>query len=191
MTIALKIEGKEFSSIKEACEYMKWNPGNSGLYKALINNKPTFKGLSIERVEPLKPKARDLNSERFTKVKCIMPDKTEHIFSCINAAAKFAKADHWTMSKKMEAAGKFIDSLGREYIRLKPMRTKNVYVNTGPTLSKTYNTSTSKIKSVEKPKPIDNMDLAKTILKEKAIEYIQKNDFKTAIDLITVVDTLK
>lgn len=57
-------------------------------------------------------------------------------FKSISAAAKFAGVDGWSMSKKMETAGSFIDDIGREYIREKPMRTKNKYENTGKTLKR-------------------------------------------------------
>lgn len=67
------------------------------------------------------------------KVYCKTIDKW---FKNITTAARFAKANDWTMSKKMETAGSFIDKEGREYIRQKPMNTKNKYENTGKTIKR-------------------------------------------------------
>lgn len=55
-------------------------------------------------------------------------------FRSIKDAAKFAKVDDWTMSKKMSTAGSFVDCDGNKYVRLEPMKSKNVYTNTGTTL---------------------------------------------------------
>ena len=52
-------------------------------------------------------------------------------FSTITAAAKHAGVDGWTMSLKMDTAGSFIDKYGNEYIRERPMATKNRYKSTG------------------------------------------------------------
>lgn len=57
-------------------------------------------------------------------------------FDTIGEAAKYAKIDGWTMSKKMETSGSFVDDNGDEYIRETPMRTKNKYKNTGKKLCK-------------------------------------------------------
>lgn len=61
-------------------------------------------------------------------------------FKTIGAAAKFAKVNDWTMSRKMETAGCFIDNEGNEYIRSKPMKTKNEYKSTGTTLKRRVKT---------------------------------------------------
>lgn len=58
-------------------------------------------------------------------------------FKSIKDAAAYAQVDGWTMSKKMETSGSFIDSNGDEYIRETPMKTKNKYKNTGKKLCKT------------------------------------------------------
>lgn len=52
-------------------------------------------------------------------------------FSTITAAAKHADVDGWTMSLKMDTAGSFIDKFGNEYVRERPMATKNNYKNRG------------------------------------------------------------
>lgn len=52
-------------------------------------------------------------------------------FSTITAAAKHAGVNSWTMSLKMDTAGSFIDRFGNEYIRERPMETKNKYKNRG------------------------------------------------------------
>lgn len=55
-------------------------------------------------------------------------------FNSIRAASRFAGANDWTMSKKMEVSGSFIDANGNKYIREYPMKTKNDYVDTGNTI---------------------------------------------------------
>lgn len=57
-------------------------------------------------------------------------------FRSIKDADKFAKVNDWTMSKKMTTAGSFVDFDGNEYVRLEPMKSKNIYNNTGTTLKK-------------------------------------------------------
>jgi hypothetical protein len=57
-------------------------------------------------------------------------------FKSIKDAAAYAQVDGWTMSKKMETSGSFIDNNGDEYIRETPMKTKNKYKNTGKKLCK-------------------------------------------------------
>jgi hypothetical protein len=52
-------------------------------------------------------------------------------FSTIAAAAKFAQTNKWTMGVKMDTAGGFIDKYGNEYVRERPMETKNKYKNRG------------------------------------------------------------
>lgn len=59
-------------------------------------------------------------------------------FKSIKEAAAYAQVDGWTMSKKMEASGSFIDNNGDEYIRETPMQTKNKYKNTGKKLCKAH-----------------------------------------------------
>lgn len=58
-------------------------------------------------------------------------------FKSICAAARFAGVNDWTMSKKMEVSGSFVDSNGNKYFREHPMKTKNDYVDTGNTMIRT------------------------------------------------------
>lgn len=80
-------------------------------------------------------------------------------FKSIRSAAKFAGVDDWSMSKKMETAGSFIDNNGNEYIREKPMKTKNQYENTGKTLKR-------KTDKRKRRKPLNQL-LAEHPVKEK------------------------
>lgn len=67
-------------------------------------------------------------------------------FKTIKAAAKFAKANDWSMSKKMDVSGVFVDEEGREYIRQTPMETKNKYPDTGSRVLKTWTRKRTKKK---------------------------------------------
>lgn len=48
-------------------------------------------------------------------------------FESILKASRYAGCNNWTMGLKMDIAGKFVDSLGRIYVRETPMKTKNKY----------------------------------------------------------------
>lgn len=78
------------------------------------------------RVEAIYPSmiGKQHKSSKKVKVICVT---TGEIYDSITEAARAAKVDDWTMSKKMEAAGSLIDANGNEYKRLTPMKTKNVY----------------------------------------------------------------
>lgn len=104
-------------------------------------------------------------------------------FKTITSAANFAKADNWTMSRKMDVLGSFIDANGNEYIREKPMRTKNNYTehfNTMVAKRTIVRRKKQTVKSMEYmlvkqpafadyPKPIQNL------IKEKLTDMITNN----------------
>ena len=74
-----------------------------------------------------------MSNKRNCRVWCPIKDKW---FKSIRAAAKFAGVNEWTMSKKMEVSGSFIDAEGNEYFRDRPMKTKNNYEDTGKAMKK-------------------------------------------------------
>lgn len=84
-------------------------------------------------------------------------------FKSISSAAEFANVDAWSMSKKMETSGSFIDRNGNEYIREKPMQTKNRYQNTGKTLKR-------KCDKRVRRKPVNQL-IAEHPIKEKEFVY--------------------
>lgn len=51
-------------------------------------------------------------------------------FNTIKDAAKYAKVNDWSMSKKMDIMGSFVDDEGNVYKRETPMKTRNTYNTT-------------------------------------------------------------
>lgn len=64
------------------------------------------------------------------------PTGYEHMFESITEAAKFAKANSWTMSLKMEVFGYFEDKNGNKFYRQDKMNTKNQYEAASPKMLK-------------------------------------------------------
>ena len=127
------------------------------------------------------------------KVYCPNLDKT---FDSITDAAKYAQADTWTMSKKMETSGGFVDKNGNEYKRLKPMNTKNNYPDTGKTLAKTHSFAHRIV-----VKPVDNKpinigtpvrvvkeeipQIVKDAINDKIIQILKDNNiYNQIVDLL-------
>lgn len=92
--------------------------------KALRCGQKHYCGHDIEPVFPSQVK----KIEKKCKVFC---ETTGVMYDSIREAAKVADVDNWTMGKKMEASGAFIDGKGRVYVRMTPMNTKNKYKDTG------------------------------------------------------------
>lgn len=66
--------------------------------------------------------------KRISKNNVGVQNITENIyFNSIRKAAEYAGVDDWSMSKKMETVGSFVDNKGNVYKRLKPMESKNKY----------------------------------------------------------------
>lgn len=207
--IAVKVENQVFNSIKDACAYLKLHTP-AGLAHAIKRGNSTYKGLAIERVNPIIPD-RIKKMKKNNKLECpVVCENLNLHFRNIKQAAAYAKVDGWTMSKKMTAAGQFKDKDGNIYKRLKPMKSKNVYENTGDTLKmtrafahRTVNKPVSnqpiqvlETKSEEVLRPaqpvlnVDKIQLAKDILKEKVITSVQGGDYTLAKNLIDVIETL-
>ena len=87
---------------------------------------------------------------RNCKVVCVTNGRH---FKSIQSAARYAGVKGWTMGVKMSVAGGFIDSLGREYRRETPMKTKNNYKDTGKELKiiKSEYTKTKVSEPTEQP----------------------------------------
>lgn len=207
--IAVKVENQVFNSIQAACEYLKLKHP-AGLSHALNRGNTTYKGLAIERVNPIIPD-RVKKMKKNNRLECpVVCENLNLHFRNIKQAAAYAKVDGWTMSKKMTAAGQFKDKDGNIYKRLKPMKSKNVYENTGDTLKttrafahRTVNKPVSnqpiqvlETKSEEILRPaqpvlnVDKIQLAKDILKEKVIISVQGGDYTLAKNLIDVIEEL-
>lgn len=117
--IPVLVDGIMYNSFSDAEKALCC--GRSYLSLALRRGQTNIKG---HRVEPLYPSMVGKKKIGGTKV---LQVNTGVIFGSIRDASIEADADEWTMSKKMEFAGSFIDKFGNEYKRLTPMDTKNTY----------------------------------------------------------------
>lgn len=125
--IPVLVDGMPYNSCSEAELELKIPP--TTLARKLRAGKTIYKGHRIEPVYRQAPR----NKAACIKVLC---ETTGVTYNSISDAARVAKADTWTMSKKMEFAGSFVDAKGNVYKRLEPMKTKNVYNNTGSTVTR-------------------------------------------------------
>lgn len=202
------IEGTKFNSITEAAKYIDPARNIQGnlSHALLYNSDRKYKGLSIAYADKkLEDKIKQkyientcIESIRKSKKSCPVVCKTlGKTFGSICDAAKYAKVNEWTMSKKMETAGKFIDKNNNEYVRLVPMNTKNTYVNTGTTLcfeSKKHVYNRAKIKQeipMVSTKPSESIDLAKKVLKDKVVDLVNDNKLDMAKEFINIIEKLK
>lgn len=165
--IPVIVDGVAYNSLIEAERTLGFP--QSVLYSAIRNRK--YKN---HKVEPLYPstinKLKSRKQREGTKVYCKTIDKT---FDSIEDAARFANADGWTMGKKMEASGGFVDKKGNEYVRLKPMDTKNTYNDTGKTIKKERQSKQRTV--VEKPQAEkqDVPQVVKDAINEKIIALLK------------------
>lgn len=97
-------------------------------------------------------------------------------FNTIKEAAIYAGCDGWSMSKKMDIMGSFVDNAGNVYKRETPMQTRNTYNTT------TNYTSVKRGKYSRKPnnKKADFVfsDLPKVVqelIEEKISEMLEQN----------------
>jgi hypothetical protein len=128
--IPVIVDGVMYNSCKDAERII--GCGTGSLADAIRRRgKTTFFG---HQVEPLYPSMVGKIKRRTQDAVKVLCKTTGITYNTITEASKVAEADDWTMSKKMETEGSFFDKNGNEYIRLKPMKTKNTY-------KKTHNTA--------------------------------------------------
>lgn len=127
--IPVLIDNIAYNSIADAERALGWSENT--LAKPLRQGRKTYKGHTIEYVLPSQKEKYKPKGGSPVKVLCVTTGVT---YDRLGDAAKVAGADEWTMSKKMETSGGYIDKNGNEYVRLSPMVSKNVYKDTGKTL---------------------------------------------------------
>lgn len=130
--IPVLVDGKYYNNCAEAERAI--GAASSTISDALRRGAPMVLGHTVEALMPSMikkyPNKKDTRRNG-TKVECIT---TGVVYKSINEAAAAANCDSWTMSKKMETSGGFVDAFGNEYRRLSPMATKNNYEDTGKTV---------------------------------------------------------
>jgi len=139
-------------------------------------------------IEPVYP-SQITPTEKKVPVLCVT---TGVLYESIKEAAKVADVDNWTMSKKMEASGAFIDSKGNVYKRMSPMVTKNKYANTGNTVKHKRVYSPRSVKLCEPaptiplvaPKP-EVPQIVKDAINDKIIQLLkEKGVYDDVINLL-------
>ncbi|MBP5468490.1 MAG: hypothetical protein J6Z11_04525 [Candidatus Riflebacteria bacterium] len=199
------VEGQEFKSISEAARFL--NAEVSCVRWALKFNKDRkYKGLSVRFADDameanvcknfeamkLERKAHRLSKKKSGRNSPIYCENLNKTFKTIKSAAKFAGTSTYTLSTKTEVSGRFVDKAGNVYTRLKPMNRKSTkqYPNTGDTLK--FERSTGYVKApIVAKENVSGVKLAQTILKGKAIDYIQNNNFDLAKELLDIVKQIK
>lgn len=127
--IPVLVDNVAYNSISDAERALGWSENT--LAKPLRQGRKTYKGHTIEYVLPSQRDKIKRKNPKAVKVLCVTTGVT---YDRLGDAAKVAGVDSWTMSKKMETSGGYIDKNGNEYVRLSPMVSKNVYKDTGKTL---------------------------------------------------------
>lgn len=192
--VAVVVEGTRFDSITSAAKYLGVVPaqvwsaahGSGRLKDLAIKFEHPEQSQALSLAKGYKPK-KAKNDKRNCPVIC---ETLNRKFKTITAAAKHAHVNEWTMGLKMQTAGQFVDKEGNVYKRLKPMNTNKVYTNTGDTMQKEVKKHSKAIPVVAEPK-VSGIALAKQILKGKAIDYIQNNNFDVAKELLDIVEQIK
>lgn len=126
--IPVLVDGIMYNSFKDAEKAL--GCGRSYLSLALRRGQTNIKGHTIEPVYPSMVGKKKIGGTKVLQV------NTGVVFNSIRDASIEADADEWTMSKKMEFAGSFIDKFGNEYKRLTPMDTQKVYYAGNKTVGK-------------------------------------------------------
>lgn len=190
----IEINGKKFESRKAACDYFKisgfklqWLVKKYG-YTIPETAFKDQRGTNFINVNMQKRKISSL----CCKVKCV-EDNT--IYPSIAAAARVCKVSDWTMSVKMQTAGKF-EKDGKTYIRLSPMKTKNAYKNTGAAIQTERNKWLRRNKTIKEEvgvssSAISSMDMARNIIKAELINRINQNNWQEAGALLEVITKLQ
>lgn len=192
--IAVKVENRTFNSLKDACEFLKIQHV-AGLAHALNKGNSTYKGLAIEKVI----KKTTGNKSNHKRQSCpVICENLNVKFKSITQAAQYAQADSWTMSKKMATAGQFIDKNGNIYKRMKPMKTKNTYSNTGAEVKRIvefHERPNARKQEVAQPvvreQVVDNNSEIRSFLHDKLLSSVKADLLDDAKAYITILEKLK
>lgn len=165
-----------------------WRPRKDSKKIAVPVKKKAFNNLAFLKGQ------KEAAGRRAVPVKCITTGET---FNSIGAVAKQLGINMWTMSLKMEKAGKFIDKEGKTYIRLKPMqqRTNRDYGNQRPDISRELirHNKTEKTNNVVNMPVIQTVNKETTViesLKHSTVELINCKKYNEASTLLTVIASL-
>lgn len=182
------IDNQLFNSIKEAAEFLDMNQITLSS-KLRKYKKCNIKDFNVALYQ--NAKKRKYIRKKETKLGCgVLCTTTGKQFNTITEAAKHCNVNAWTMGLKMEKAGKFIDNDNNEYIRLSPMKSKDLsmYPKQIPELKRiVQRTAKEKLKnSIEQGKVKSEKDVLKDVVKS----FINNNKYDEAIKLISVLEAL-
>lgn len=204
--IGIILEGQTFNSIKEAADYIKTDSGCI-LWALKYNADRKYKGLSIAyadadmeknavaNIASIKAsrnaKIKAKKSKKIDKRACpVICETNNKRFKTITAAAKYAKANSWTMGMKMDVHGRFVDKEGNVYKRLKPMVTKNKYMSKFDTITKEVHRGYNKAEPVADVKIQTDETTPVIVLRNQAIDHIRNGNYNRAQQFIAALDII-
>ena len=175
------VDGVAYNNCREAEKAL--GLPNCVLAKTLRMGKSKYNGHSVEPVFP--------SAVKNTKRVGVFCESNGRTYDSILEAARAAGVDSWTMSKKMETSGSFVDDLGRVYKRLQPMKTKNTYKNPGSaiTIKRPFVHRKVKQTPVVETKPTDTKQTVPQIVRDAINDKIitllkEKGVYDDIIDLL-------
>lgn len=142
-------------------------------------------------------------SRKACKVFC---ETTGEVYPSIEAAAKAIGVSGWTLSMKMQVKGQFVDSNGNVYKRERPMDSKNVYSTKSAGIKNWNQTGQKSLRNIyvqptnepeqtvmtEVLKPqATTENIAVKVLKEQAINFVNKGDYATAKTLLETIEKIQ
>ena len=117
--VYIKVNNEIFPSIVEAAKFLNYTAPYVGTL--LKQGVTEIDGKVVSKATEEEIKTYNEEKAKY-KVVCITTGK---YYKTITAAAQDANCNDWTMSIKLEQAGKFIDKEGNEYHRLIPMKRRS------------------------------------------------------------------
>lgn len=194
--VKVSINNVIYKSITEAAKTFGWHPVK--IHNAYRRGKATIEGMPFEKITTTEIKNKKSNKKQSCPVTCTT---TNTIYNTITEAAKAAGVPMWTMSLKMDAAGKFIDKQGNEYVRQKPMKKRTTRDYGKQTANITRNiirTVSKRIKPEVVNIPIETVGSASTstlmlsniervTLRNVAKDFLEKDNYIEASNILNIL----
>lgn len=203
----LYVDGVRYTYAGEAAEKLGNEFTSGGLLYAARHNH-NYKGHHVVYASEYDAAKKQFEkpvkvSRKACKVFC---ETTGKVYPSIEAAAKAIGVSGWTLSMKMQVKGQFVDSNGNVYKRERPMDSKNVYSTTSAGIKNWKQTGQKSLRNIyvqptnepeqtvmtEVLKPQATTEsIAVKVLKEQAINFVNKGDYATAKTLLETIEKIQ